>query len=502
MAGRRATHLAEYRRKRHFEDTPEPARTSRGDAAEGSRRFVIHLHHARRRHFDLRLQVGGVLRSWAVPKGPSRDPAQKHLAVQVEDHPLGYGTFEGTIPAGHYGAGTVAIWDVGTWSTEAPIAQQFDKGHLRFELHGARLRGRWSLVRTRMQGKKQNWLLIKGDDAFTVAGDVADDTPLSAWQAAHGARSSAAKRATARRATAKQAGAKKGPRRASGSGAPPPPERFEFELARRYPRAPEGEGWLHEVKFDGYRMLAWRDDDDIRLRSRNHLDWTSKLPAIAAAVHALECRTCVLDGELVVFDDTGHSRFDLLQRAFGHAGSHRLRYAVFDLLALDGDDLRDAPLADRKAALSRLLETAGDTLLASDFIRGQGALAFRRACEAGLEGIMSKAIDSPYRGGRGDAWRKLKCIDSDEFVIVGYTPGKGSRGALGALLLAESRGKAWRYVGRVGTGMDTAMLKRLQAAVIENRNVFEVLMDAVRVCSLGQITEALFEVGGQYRRSM
>jgi len=248
MAGRRTPNrstegLATYRRKRHFEHTPEPAATPRGrrSHAPAGRQFVIHLHHARRRHFDLRLQVGGVLRSWAVPKGPSRDPSIKHLAVEVEDHPLSYGSFEGTIPEGHYGAGTVAIWDEGTWSTEGSAAQQIGDGHLRFELHGSRLRGRWSLVRTRMQAGKPQWLLIKGDDEFVVPDDVADDTPLSEWKAEHHVEApSRAKRSS------------------HGANAPslPTPDQFELELARLHERAPQGEDWLHEVKYDGYRMLA------------------------------------------------------------------------------------------------------------------------------------------------------------------------------------------------------------------------------------------------------
>ena len=410
---------------------------------------MIHLHHARRRHFDLRLQVGGVLRSWAVPKGPSRDPSIKHLAVEVEDHPLSYGSFEGTIPEGHYGAGTVAIWDEGTWSTEGSAAQQIGDGHLRFELHGSRLRGRWSLVRTRMQAGKPQWLLIKGDDEFVVPDDVADDTPLSEWKAEHHVEApSRAKRSS------------------HGANAPslPTPDQFELELARLHERAPQGEDWLHEVKYDGYRMLAWRRGRELQLLSRNRLDWTEKLPVIADAILGLDCRSCVLDGELVVFDEHGRSRFDLLQKQFNLAQAQTVRYAVFDLLALNGDDLRDAPLLERKAALSRLLDAndpATSPLVVSGFLRGNGALAYQRACEAGLEGVISKSVDAPYRGGRGDSWRKLKCIDSDEFVIVGYTPGKGSRGALGSLLLAEPRGKTWRYVGRVGTGMDSAMLERL-----------------------------------------
>jgi len=380
----------------------------------------------------------------------------KHLAVQVEDHPLSYGSFEGTIPERHYGAGTVAIWDEGTWSTEGSAAQQIEDGHLRFELHGARLRGRWSLVRTPMQAGKPQWLLIKGDDDFVVPDDVADDTSLSEWKSEHAIdRTDAGPSPRARRAS-----------RHASRHALAPSDRFEFELARLHRQAPEGDAWLHEVKYDGYRMLAWRHGRELQLLSRNRLDWTAKLPAVAEAILALDCRNCVLDGELVVLDEQGRSRFDLLQKEFNRAQAETVRYAVFDLLALNRDDLRDSPLLERKAALSRLLAYAAahpstSPLVVSGFLRGNGALAYRRACEAGLEGVISKSVDAPYRGGRGDSWRKLKCIDSDEFVIVGYTPGKGSRGALGALLLAEPRGKQWRYVGRVGTGMDAAMLEQL-----------------------------------------
>ncbi|MER3547172.1 MAG: hypothetical protein C4338_06035 [Rhodanobacteraceae bacterium] len=458
---RKDERLATYRRKRDFRHTPEPAATprarkSRKAAAKTGRKFVIHLHHARRRHFDLRLQVGGVLRSWAVPKGPSRDPSIKRLAVQVEDHPLSYASFEGVIPQGHYGAGTVAIWDEGTWSTGESAVKQLEDGHLRFELHGSRLHGGWSLIRTSMKGDKPQWLLIKADDAFVVPGDVADDTPLSQWKAEHGGDEVQAQRA-------------KRIARASKATALPEADQFEFQLARLHQSAPAGDDWLHEVKYDGYRMLALRNGSELQLLSRNRLDWTEKLPAIARAIRALKCRACVLDGELVVFDQQGRSRFHLLQREFNRAQSRAVHYVVFDLLWLDGDDLRGLPLFERKAALSKLIEHADDALVISGFIRGEGALAYKRACEAGLEGIISKAIDSPYRGSRSDDWQKLKCIDSDEFVIVGYTPGKGSRGDLGALLLAEPKGKEWRYVGRVGTGFDEAMLKQVFSSLQATR---------------------------------
>ncbi|MGN6312343.1 MAG: DNA ligase D [Rhodanobacteraceae bacterium] len=456
MAGSHRQGLETYRRKRRFQHTPEPARTLRRRASSSAepaeRRFVIHLHHARRRHFDLRLQVGGSLRSWAVPKGPSRDPSIKHLAVQVEDHPLSYAGFEGTIPEGHYGAGSVAIWDEGTWSTDGSATAQLTKGHLRFELHGARLHGRWSLVRTSGKSSdKPQWLLIKGEDQFTDRGDVADDTPLSQWKLEH------LREETAQKGTRKTSRSIRRVARGAETSKLSPQD-FGFQLARLYQRAPSGSDWLHEVKYDGYRMLAWRNGRDLQLLSRNRLDWTDRLPRIVDATRALKCKSCALDGELVVFDAQGHTRFDLLQQEFTRAHADAAHFVIFDLLMLDGKDLRDQPLHRRKAALSKLLESADEVLMLSGFIQGEGALAHKRACEAGLEGIISKAVDAPYAEGRSDAWRKLKCVDSDEFVIVGYTAGKGSRGALGALLLAEPREGGWHYVGRVGTGMDEAML--------------------------------------------
>ncbi|HET6913219.1 MAG TPA: DNA ligase D [Rhodanobacteraceae bacterium] len=460
MAGSHRQGLETYRRKRRFQHTPEPARTRRRRASPpaepAERRFVIHLHHARRRHFDLRLQVGGSLRSWAVPKGPSRDPSIKHLAVQVEDHPLSYAGFEGTIPEGHYGAGTVAIWDEGTWSTDGSATAQLEKGHLRFELHGARLRGRWSLVRTSGKSSdKPQWLLIKGEDQYTDRGDVADDTPLSQWKLEH-----LPARTSSRKGKKADSGS---PRRGvrNDQAMKWSPQDFGFQLARLYQRAPSGADWLHEVKYDGYRMLAWRNGKDLQLLSRNRLDWTDRLPRIVDATRALKCKSCALDGELVVFDAEGRTRFHLLQQEFTRAHVDAAHFVVFDLLMLDGKDLRDQPLHRRKTALSKLLESADAVLMLSGFIQGEGALAHKRACEAGLEGIISKAADAPYSEGRTDAWRKLKCVDSDEFVIVGYTAGKGSRGALGALLLAEPEENGWRYVGRVGTGMDEPTLKRV-----------------------------------------
>ncbi|MEO6967734.1 MAG: DNA ligase D [Rhodanobacteraceae bacterium] len=456
--------LGDYRRKRDFGATPEPVapRTVAREKNAQALRFVVQLHHARHRHFDFRLEWGGTLRSWAVPKGPSRDPELKRLAIEVEDHPLDYATFEGDIPKGHYGAGHVDIWEEGTWQPEGSAEAGLRKGHLDFVLHGARLRGRWTLIRTRMTGKKQQWLLLKDNDVFVERDDVADDTPLSQWLVEHCEDSAKPRRAKQSRSrkTALSNGKK-------GRGKTAMPEWFGLQLAKLHEHAPQGADWLHEVKYDGYRLLALRDGKGVRLLSRNQLDWTARLPHVLDALRSIDCDQCALDGELVVFDSQGHTRFDLLQQQFSRKTADETRLVVFDLLWRDGDDLREQSLRQRKQSLAQLIGKAGgksaSALQAADYLQGDGPLAFRKACGAGLEGIISKAMDAPYRDGRTDAWRKCKCVDSDEFVILGYNRGKGAREALGALLLGEpGEGGAWRYVGRVGTGFDDATLRDLK----------------------------------------
>jgi bifunctional non-homologous end joining protein LigD len=439
------TPLAAYRRKRDFKLTPEPR--DRGAAARGdAHTFVVHLHHARARHFDLRLQVGDVLRSWAVPKGPSLDPHNKRLAVEVEDHPLAYRRFEGDIPQGQYGAGTVWIWDRGTWTPQGDPRKGLRDGHLRFTLRGERLKGDWSLIRTRIKGRQPEWLLIKVQDAAARSGDEADDVPLSRWRSTR-ARSRSRNRPAAH-------GARARPR--SGAASQRPPERIGLQLARLVDAAPEGNGWLHEVKFDGYRVLIWRAGAAIRITSRGSQDWTQKLPATARAVAQLPCQSCVLDAELVALDQDGRSSFSRLQQCFGEEhGEARLRTMVFDLLYLDGRDLRALPQLARKKSLAQLLKRVRAPLMLTSFTVGHGTQAARAACEQGLEGIISKAAAAAYEDGRGGAWLKVKCVQSDEFAIVGYTTGQGAREELGSLLLATPAGSStWRYMGRVGTGFN------------------------------------------------
>ena len=434
--------LSAYRRKRDFAQTPEPPGRS---AARGDRRaFVVHLHHARSRHFDLRLQLGDVLRSWAVPKGPSLDPRRKRLAIEVEDHPRDYARFEGSIPPGQYGAGSVSIWDRGTWTPTGDARQGLRAGHLRFQLDGQRLHGSWSLIRTRPRRGQPQWLLIKSRDDAARAGDEADDTPLSRYGShARGAR---------RRRTP--------PTRKSDR----PPERIGLQLARLTDSAPRGSQWLHEVKFDGYRALIWRAGKRVRITSRGSQDWTHRLPATARATAQLPCRSCVLDTEVVALQNDGSSSFSTLQQCFGAAaGEKRLRTMVFDLLYLDGEDLRPAPQLQRKQRLAQVMKRAHAPLYLTPYTMGNGPAAARAACAARLEGIVSKDAAASYQDGRGGAWLKVKCVQSDEFAIIGYTPGRGARAQLGSLLLAAAaRGSGWRYMGRVGTGLTARTITELR----------------------------------------
>ena len=456
--------LAKYREKRDFDVTPEPGEAGRARAGRGraaALRFVVQLHHARRRHFDFRLEWRGTLRSWAVPKGPSLDPAQKRLAVEVEDHPLAYRTFEGDIPEGQYGAGHVDLWDEGCWQPEGDVDAALKKGHLDFTLDGARLSGRWSLVRTHLAGRQPQWLLIKSADDAARAGDVADDTTLHQWRSQHARRETKLRAARAKKKVAPKKAATR--RRHD-----PFPREVGLQLARLVETAPAGSGWIHEIKYDGYRFLAQRRNRRVKLVSRNGIDWSARLPSLREAILALPCRDCILDGELVVHDEAGHSSFDRLQQHFADADDGDIRAVVFDLLYLDGRDLRGETQDARKAALESLLKDAPAPVQLSETVVGDGREAAVAACRLGLEGIVSKSRDAPYREGRGGDWLKIKCVQADEFVVVGYTRGEGARAALGSLLLAQAgaHGKPWRYVGRVGSGLSVAtiddLLRRLK----------------------------------------
>jgi bifunctional non-homologous end joining protein LigD len=453
--------LEEYRRKRDFRRTPEPSGAPRRKPAAGPR-FVVQQHAARRLHYDFRLELDGVLKSWAIPKGPSLDPGEKRLAVEVEDHPLDYGDFEGVIPKGEYGGGTVLLWDRGSWTPAEPDpAAALRDGKLKFALDGEKLHGGWMLVRLpkKPRDRHENWLLIKERDAAAQpdSGDAAVvDNPLSVASG----RSLAA--IADDRDRVWHSG--KGESQIAGARRGPLPDRLKPQIATLAAEAPEGPEWLHEIKHDGYRLLARIDHGKVRLITRNGLDWTDKFPELAAGFAALSVETALIDGELVCCAADGRTSFSGLQEAIAAGDTEGLLFYAFDLLYRDGWDLTPAALQDRKAALAELIAPqAQDRLRYSDHHFGGGAEFLRHAREYKVEGIVSKRRDRPYRAGRSDAWRKVKCLDRDEFIVIGYTDPEGRREGFGALLLGcYDPAGTLRYAGRAGTGFDTALLGDLR----------------------------------------
>ncbi|ATS21601.1 ATP-dependent DNA ligase [Xanthomonas phaseoli pv. phaseoli] len=461
--------LSEYRRKRSFDKTREP---EPGKALPPGQRaiFVVQLHHASRRHYDFRLQVGDALKSWAVPKGPSYDPKVKRMAVEVEDHPVDYASFEGEIPKGEYGGGHVAQFDHGVWATAGDPEAQLAKGHLRFELFGNKLKGGWHLVRSGKPARQPQWLLFKEDDAYAgtleaddlladVAAAPADDVRRAgAGKTQRKALTTVPTPVAKKRGTwAKQALALSNARRAEMEDAP-----FAPQLAKLGQSPPEGAQWLHEIKWDGYRILATVTDGKVRLWSRNALEWTDKTPEIADAIQSLGLRSAQLDGELIAGRGTKDD-FNLLQATLSGERQVPLALAVFDLLHVDGVDISEAPLRERKQLLEQVLEAAPNTHLAySSHVEGDGTEAFRVAGEQHFEGIISKRADRPYRDGRSDDWRKTKQLASQDYAVVGYTAPKGSRSGFGSLLLATPDPvHGWLYVGRVGSGFSDALMREV-----------------------------------------
>src|SRR6516162_3546065 len=471
--------LEEYRRKRDFRKTPEPAGESPSrKKAAASLAFVIQEHAARRLYYDFRLELDGVLKSWAVPKGPSLDPGEKRLAVEVEDHPLDYGGFEGVIPEGQYGGGTVLLWDRGTWVPADPDpAAAFTKGMLKFELRGEKLHGNWALVR--MGGKaarerRPNWLLVKerDDAAVPQSGDaVVMDNPLSVesgrsleaiandrdrvWDSEKG-------EATPARRLDRIRGARKGLM----------PVDLKPQLATPASTAPAGPEWLHEIKYDGYRLFACIEHGKVRLITRNGLDWTAKFPELAHAFGQLPIDTALIDGELVHLASDGTTNFSGLQDAIASGKTGALNFFAFDLVYRDGWDLTGASLEDRKAALGEIIPPQAEGMLRySDHQTGQGPAVLRQASILGLEGIVSKRRDAPYRPGRGAGWLKVKCRNREEIVVIGFTDPEGKREGFGALLAGYyDPSGTLRYAGRVGTGFSAERLadlrKRLDPLVV------------------------------------
>ncbi|TMJ01469.1 MAG: DNA ligase D [Alphaproteobacteria bacterium] len=496
--------LETYRKKRSFDVTAEPPG---GQLRHGGNAFVIQKHAATRLHYDLRLELDGVMKSWAVTRGPSLVPGEKRLAVHVEDHPIEYNDFEGTIPKGQYGGGTVLIWDRGQWFPEGDPRRAYAKGSLDFRLEGHKLKGRWHLVRMRKRpGERQEpWLLIKSKDEAARGPndpDILEEKPRSVvsrrtiegiaqandavWQSNR----SVGDNVKTLRASAKKKAAKAAPRKvaksktkaksraqlarsdvlrekpkrtAKGSALPAfiPPQ-----LATLHDKAPNDPSYVHEAKFDGYRLQARLDHGKVKLLTRKALDWTDKFKPVAQALAELETDTAIVDGEVVV-EENGVSDFSALQDALKHHKANFVYYA-FDLLHLDGADLTAEPLIARKAALKKLLDDTDPNGIVrySDHFEISGTEMLDHACQLDLEGVISKRRDAPYRPGRSDDWIKSKCQQNQEFVIIGYKDASHLKGAVGALVLGYYDNGSLKYAGRSGTGytMETArdVWKKLQ----------------------------------------
>ncbi|MGE0039457.1 MAG: DNA ligase D [Xanthobacteraceae bacterium] len=510
--------LETYRKKRRFDVTPEPrgrARRAKGHS------FVVQKHAARRLHYDFRLELDGVMKSWAVTKGPSLDPGEKRLAIETEDHPIDYNDFEGTIPEGQYGGGTVMIWDRGAWFPEGDPHKGLQKGHLSFRLDGEKLTGGWHLVRIRTKSgeSKQPWLLIKADDEAARRGskaDILDEEPLSVvtgrsipeiaegkgrkrvWNsnrsaqdnvkagateagvtprqkvrasgAAASGKPASARNGRARTKTRKTKSRGKATKERDPAGAPLP-DFVPPSLATLRAVAPDSAGWVHEVKFDGYRIQARLDHGEVQLLTRKGLDWAAKFPNIAAAIAELPADTALIDGEIVV-EDHGVPSFSALQAALKAGSADAFAYYTFDLLYRDGHDLRPLPLGERKADLAELVGRDGrGTIRFSEHFTDSGARMLAHACAMGLEGIVSKKLNEPYRSGRSDAFVKIKCSNAQELVVGGYAPSNAQPNAIGALVVGVYDDGELHYAGRVGTGYTQAVArdlwKRLQPLEID-----------------------------------
>jgi bifunctional non-homologous end joining protein LigD len=454
--------LDKYKAKRDFKKTPEPkARLGKGNGYT----YLIQKHAARRLHYDLRLELDNVLKSWAVIRGPSLDTHDRRLAVEVEDHPVEYGTFEGTIPKGQYGGGTVMLWDTGTWEPIGDPHKQLEDGKFTFRLHGKRLQGEWSLVR--MKGRKSdrgrnNWLLIKRTDEHAVPDD--NDHLLEVYDT-----SAVSGRTMEEIATAKDAVwqgnreekiAPKKPRRkiVKNKNLKAPPKFIAPQLATMGKGMPKSDDWVHEIKFDGYRLIARIENGDVRLFTRSGKDWTEKFPPIAKQLEHLEVQNAMLDGELVVVDKEGHSSFKALQDALTNNNYDNMQYYLFDILFLDGEDLRALPLLTRKEYLQSVMPDEQDgRIFYSEHFEHVEKNFLQSICGMHLEGIVSKQKNASYVSTRSSSWVKSKCIQRQEFIIVGFTNSTDAGRGIGALLLGIYKEGTLHYSGKVGTGFDYAL---------------------------------------------
>jgi len=462
-----ADSLTTYRAKRDFAKTAEPSGATQPTSGNG---FIVQKHDATRLHYDFRLELDGVLLSWAVTRGPSSDPDDKRLAVRTEDHPLDYATFEGTIPKGQYGGGTVMLWDNGTWESIAgkDPRKTIPEGHLHFILHGHRMKGEWIMIRLKPRGREkgENWLLRKvadkhagGSDDLVATHLTGIESGLTMAEIAAG-KKPAKKRSSAAKMEASPAPASKsGPRTKKGKPDGIAPPFRPVQLATLVDHVPAGNGWLHEMKYDGYRTLISIGGGDGRAYTRSGLDWTDKFAPVVADAATLDVSSALLDGEAVVLDAKGRTSFQALQNALKEDPGSILYYA-FDLLALDGEDLTSRPLTERKEKLAALIGSGTAKIRYSDHIIGRGEQLFGTFCEAGLEGVISKRADAKYVGSRSGSWVKTKCIKRQEFVIIGWTPSDKQRGFRALLLGVHEDGKL-RYAGKVGTGYTADEIDKL-----------------------------------------
>ena len=458
--------LSAYRRKRDFGRTAEPAGAA--TLSSPGQLYVMHKHAASHDHYDLRLEEQRVLRSWALPKGPSLKRGEKRLAIEVEDHPIEYGAFEGTIPKGQYGGGTVMLWDTGSWR----VTGKRDADRIDFALDGSKLKGEWTLVRTAAKPAR-NWLLIKRGSDDVSAAQAHDRSIHSGRSMTEIARGTAFERA----AVTTTDGASQSPADIPGARRRALPESFAPQLATRKDVPPDGDEWVHEIKFDGYRTIVHVARRKVRLLSRNGHDWTGRFAAQAQQLGVLAAKEAIFDGEMVAMGPQGATSFGVLQDLIGAKDTGSLVLQLFDLMYLDGFDLTAATLLDRKAALRRLLGRSGlgitgSAIQFSDHVAGHGREFFAQACELGLEGTVAKRADARYSSRRTRAWLKIKCSQDGEFVVGGFTRPSGSRKGFGALLLGSWDGSALRYQGRVGTGFSARQLERLHA-VLRNASQLE-----------------------------
>ncbi|QZD90980.1 DNA ligase D [Qipengyuania aurantiaca] len=479
--GAPADPLATYNAKRNFAKTPEPS--GGPQSSESGDLFIVQKHDATRLHWDLRLEVDGVLKSWAVTKGPSHDPDIKRLAVRTEDHPMSYAEFEGTIPRGEYGGGTVMLWDRGSWAPiEGKSASNLDEGHLHFTLQGERMKGEWLLIRlkTRPGEKRENWLLRKLQDSHVEQGDALVERELTSVLTGRSIAEIAAGKggefplagkkddvflAQMNKAAAHNASKTKPRKRHK---AVPLPKFRKPQLATLVDEVPAGNGWMHEIKFDGYRTMVAAKGEEVRVYTRSGKDWTDKFAALVEAIAALNLPACLIDGEIVAYDSKGNPDFSTLQAVLkrGHGSqskADKLAFHAFDLVELDGEDLAPLSNIERKERLEALLATAEPPVHVAEHVIGWGEKLYDAMCRAGQEGIIAKKLDAKYRHARSKAWVKVKCTRRQEFVIVGWKKSAAKGRPFASLLLAQNEGGKLVYKGNVGTGFTTDEMDDLAA---------------------------------------